>query len=152
MADMLRTMKFTVADDSEGAWRTEVDSMLQAVAWALRSTVNSTTKMTPANLLFNKDMVLNKEIDVNWLTIKEQREKQALVDNKRENAGRKEHTYSVGSKCWIVRNKFERARKLDKVAEGPFEILRVHNNGTVKIDRGGYDEVIHMRRLKPYQA
>ena len=53
MADMLRTMKFTVANDSEGAWRTEVDSMLQAVAWALCSTVNSTTKMTPANLLFN---------------------------------------------------------------------------------------------------
>ena len=75
MADMLQTMKFIVKNDSEGAWRTEVDSMLQAVAWALRSTVNSTTKMTPANLLFNKDMVLNKEVDVNWATIKEQREK-----------------------------------------------------------------------------
>ena len=148
---MLRAMKFTVKDDSEGAWRTEVESMLQAVAWALRSTMNPTTKMAPVSLLFNKDMVLNKEIDVNWTAIKEQREKQAAADNQRENAARKEHQYSVGSKCWIVKNKYERSRKLDKIAEGPFEILKVYKNGTVKIDRGGYEEVIHMRRLKPYQ-
>ena len=72
MVDMLRTIKFTVKDDSEAAWCTEVGSMLQAVAWALRLTVNSIMKMTPANLLFKKDIVLNKEIDVKWTANKEQ--------------------------------------------------------------------------------
>ena len=70
MADMLRTMKFTVSDDSEGAWWTEVDAVLQAVAWAIRLTVSSTTKLAPANLLFNRDMVLNKEVAVNLDAIK----------------------------------------------------------------------------------
>ena len=60
MADMLRTMKFTVSDESEGAWRMEVDAALQAVAWAIRSTISANTKLTPANLLFKKYMILNK--------------------------------------------------------------------------------------------
>ena len=93
MADMLRTMKFTVSDESEGAWRMEVDAALQAVAWAIRSTVSTNTKLTPANLLFKKDMILNEEVEINWKAIRQQREAKATVDNQRENAKRKEHEY-----------------------------------------------------------
>jgi len=150
MADMLRTVKFTVKDDLEGTWRMEIDTILQAVAWALRATVGPTWKHAPANLVFNKDMILNNEVRINWKAIKNQRETKAIKDNQRENTKRKPHIYRKGNKCWIVKNKYERSRKLDKVAEGPFMILKVYNNGTLKIDRGGYSEVIHIRRLKPY--
>ncbi len=74
--------------------------MLQAVAWALRLTVNTTrTKQAPANLLLNKDMILNEEIAINWDTIKEQRESQAAADSQQENATHKKYHYSEGSKC-----------------------------------------------------
>lgn len=65
MANMLRTIKFTMKDDLEGTWRTEVDAILQAVAWVLRSTVGTTLRHTPANLVFNKDMILNNTVKVN---------------------------------------------------------------------------------------
>ena len=103
MVDMLRTMKFTVRNDSEGAWRTEVDAASEAVAWAIRSTVNTNTRLAPANLLFKRDMILNKEVTVNWNAIRQQREKEATVDNQRENASRKDYKYKEGSKCWIVK-------------------------------------------------
>ena len=124
MADMLRTVKFTVKDDREGTWQTEIDTILQAVAWALRSTVGTTVKHAPSNLVFNKDMILNNEVKVNWTAIKNQRESKAMKDNQRENNKRKQHTYEEGGKCWIVKNKYERSRKLDKVAKGPFLIMK----------------------------
>ena len=150
MADMLRTMKFTVADDKEGTWRTEVDAALQAIAWALRTTVSAGPKYSPANMALGRDMILNQEVKVNWEAIRKYRENKAQVDNTRENEKRREHDYEVGKKCWIVKNKFERERKLDKPAEGPFEILKVYQNGTVRLDRNGYEETINIRRLKPF--
>ncbi len=59
MANMMRTMTFKVDNSKEGTWRTEIDIMLQAVAWTIHSTENTGTKYAPANLLFNKDMIQN---------------------------------------------------------------------------------------------
>eukprot|EP00957_Ditylum_brightwellii_P102667 7824094-Ditylum_brightwellii.AAC.1 len=33
--------------------------------------------------------------------------------------------------------------------EGPYEIKKVHRNGTVTMERGNYEQRIHIRRLKP---
>ena len=54
---------------------------------------------------------------------KKYRENKAQIDNSRENAKRREDVYEVGTKCWIVKNKFKRERKVDEPAEGPFKIL-----------------------------
>ena len=151
MADMLRTMTFNVDNVKEATWRTEVDAILQAVAWAIRSTVSAGLKYAPVNLLFNKDMILNKKVQVTWTVIKEHREVKAQTDNSRENASRKEYQYATGKKCWIVKNKYEHNQKLDKVAEGAFKIEKVNQNGTLTINRGGYSEMIHMRHLKPFR-
>lgn len=70
VADMMGTMTFKVDIPKEGIWHIEVDILLQAVAWAIRSTVNAGMKYAPTNLLFNKDRNLNKEIQVNWTAIK----------------------------------------------------------------------------------
>ncbi len=108
-------------------------------------------KYAPTNLLFNKDMVLNKEVQVNWDAIKNHRGFKAQTDNQRENDHRKEHGYSAGKKCWRVKNKYECNQKLDKIAEGPFENLKVNENGTLTMNKGRYSETIHMRRLKPFR-
>ena len=150
MADMLRTMTFEVANDKEGTWRTEVDAELQAIAWVLRTTVSAGTKYSPANMALGRDIILNQEVQVNWETIKKYRESKAQVDNIRENAKLKEYVYEEGMKCWIVKNKFERKSKLDKPAEGPFKILKVYQNGNVRLNRNVYEETINIRRLKPF--
>ena len=150
MADMLRTMKLEVPDDKDETWNTEVEAAMQAIAWALRTTVSTGLKYSPANLALGRDMILNQVVQVNWETIRNQREKKAAKDNLRENKTRKEFEYKKGQKCWLVKNRFERKAKLDKPAEGPFEIVQVYKNGTVKIDRNGYLETISIRRLKPW--
>ena len=47
---------------------------------------------------------------------------------------------------------YERIKKLkiSEVAEGPYKVLRVHKNGTLRIKRGEFKETIHIRRLRPY--
>ena len=42
-------------------------------------------------------------------------------------------------------------RKLNDPYTGPYRLLNIYTNGTVKIKRGVYEENIHIRRLKPYQ-
>ena len=149
MADMLRTMNFEIDTEDKKMWRAEVQAALQAVAWAIRTTVSAGTKHAPGHLMFERDMLLNSHIHVNWAAIQQHRENKAVQDNTRENERRKDYEYKVGDLCYIVKNKFERKRKLDKPAEGPFKIVATFKNGTVKIDRNGYNEVINIRRLKP---
>ena len=114
MADMLRSMTFEVDDESERAWRNEAQIALQAVTWALRSTVNASTKVSPANMVFKRNMVLNQAVKVNWEAIKKYQDNKARVDNVRENKTRKEFEYKINNFCYIVKNKFERKSKLQR--------------------------------------
>ena len=67
----------------------------------------------------------------------------------RENTRHKEFCYNLGHKCWICQNLFKLERKLYKVTEGPFPIIKVNDNGTVYINCRDYLETVHIRRLKP---
>ena len=52
----------------------------------------------------------------------------------------------------IVTRTDERSGKLMNYEhEGPFRINKVYDKGTVKIDRNGFDEIINIRRIKPYK-
>ena len=60
--------------------------------------------------------------------------------------------YVVGDKVLIVKKLYERTAKIGSApTEGPFEITRVHTNGTVKMKRNNYYETINIRRLKPFR-
>ncbi|ETL48880.1 hypothetical protein L916_01553 [Phytophthora nicotianae] len=69
----------------------------------------------------------------NWKRIKERKIKQ------------------IGELVLITKDK-SHTRKLDPPSEGPFEILKINNNGTVGVQRTSYCETINIRRLIPYQA
>ena len=90
MADMLRTMTITVNNNLKETWRTELEAAMQAIAWTLRTTVSAGMKYSPANLALGCDMILNQTVQVNWETIRNQRERKAEKDNKRENTTRRE--------------------------------------------------------------
>ena len=82
--------------------------------------------------------------------IKELKRKSAVVSNARENRSRVEHEYRTGDLVLIVTERETTAAKLAPPTEGPYEIQKVYKNGTVKIKRGSYNEVIHIRRIKPF--
>ena len=43
------------------------------------------------------------------------------------------------------------SRKMQYPTEGPYTVLKINTNGTLRIRRGNYDEIIHVRRLKPFR-
>ena len=51
--DMLRTSEF-----DGNNWKYELNRTLQAVAWAIRSTVSTVTDYTPGQLVFSRDMIM----------------------------------------------------------------------------------------------
>ena len=56
----------------------------------------------------------------------------------------------MGDIVLIVLNGTDVMRKLHQPTEGPYRILHVYENGTVKIQQGGYNEILSIRRLRPF--
>jgi hypothetical protein len=147
MGDMLRTMKFS-GDD----WFQDLQRTLDAVAWAIRTTVNPTIKHSPCHLAFNHDMIFRKAMAINWQHINAERNKITAASNAKENATRFAKHYAVGDTILLVLDADERRSqpKMNKPTRGPYTITAVHDNGTVTINRGNYTETINIRRIKPF--
>ena len=103
-------------------------------------------------MAFGQDMLLRRKVIIDWQLLKEQRQKQAIANNIKENKNRRPHLYKIGDWVLIVEKQYERAKKakLSSPTEGPYKILKVYTNGNVRIMRGQYEEDISIRRLRPY--
>ena len=129
--------------------------ILSAVRAAVRATVHTTTRATPSQLVFGRDAVLNCSFEANWQYIKDR--KQRLIDqnNKKENARRVPHVYSVGDKV-TIRLDPNRKHGVENYS-GPHTITAVNDNGTVQLSRVAYNggavrETWHIRNLDPCLA
>ena len=152
MGDMLRTKEFNASNN--WTWHDELDSTLQSIAWALRSTVSAAIKRSPGQLAFNRDMIMHIQVKSNWNEIAEKRRKQVITDNIRENASRIDHNYRINDEVLIKLDANERKgqRKIgDSPTRGPYTIVNVYNNGTIKIRKGKYEEIVSIRKVKPFR-
>ena len=71
-------------------------------------------------------------------------------NNARENLKRIKHVYKVND---LVLVKNERSTKYGQDAyNGPWTILEVRNNGTVKIEKGAVSDVYNIRNITPYTS
>ena len=97
-------------------------------------------------------MLFRQRVLVDWVLLKEQRKAQATANNAKENKKRVDHTYKVGDLVLIVLKSYERAEgpKIATHTHGPYNIVKVYTNGNVRISRGGFEEDISIRRLRPY--
>ena len=83
-------------------------------------------------------MILNIQHIANWEYIKQRKQNNINLNNKRENSKRKEHVYQVGDKVLLSRGT---ENKHEAPYQGPFDILQVNDNGTVRLMvtvSGGY--------------
>ena len=122
--------------------------ILANIAWAIRSSYHSVKEATPAQLVFNRDMVLNIAHMANWKSIVERRQHQINQDNVKENSKRVHHDYAVGDQAYIIKDGIY--RKLEEPHLGPFPITQVYTNGTARIQRGAVNERVNIRRLTPH--
>ena len=129
--------------DNDDSWKV----ILSTTAFAVRATIHTTLQKTPAQLIFGRDMILNVNHVANWEHIKQR--KQRLIDknNKHENAKRLPHSYKEGDKVLLKRGT---EHKYEAPYEGPYNILKTHDNGTIRLKRKAVEDTVNIRRVTPY--
>jgi hypothetical protein len=129
--------------DEEDPWK----GILSATAFAIRSTFHTTLRKSPSRLVFGRDMILNIKHVANWELIRQRKQTRINKNNKKEIAKRIPYDYKVGQKVFLKRgneNKYEAPYK------GPYPILKLNNNGTVRLKVGAVTNTYNVRRLTPY--
>ena len=113
-------------------------------------------KASPAQLVFNRDMLLNIKFIADWETIRlrkqkdvdRNKERERERERERENSLRVDHDYHIGDKVLVTDNDIH--RKLNCPTKGPYNIIQVYTNGTVRVQKGAVTERINIHRYTPY--
>ena len=129
--------------DKEDPWK----GILSATAFAVRSTVHTTLKKTPGQLVFGRDLVFNMKHQADWEAIKAQKQNKIDLNNERENSKRIPHEYRVGDKVLLRRGT---ENKYESPYSGPFTILQVNDNGTVRMKVKSVTDTYNIGRIKPF--
>ena len=144
VGDMLRVHDLqNYAFDKIDPW----GPILQNIAYAIRSTYHTTTEATPGQLVFGRDMLFDIPFTADWTKIEQKRQKIINKSNITENDKRVDYDYEVDDEVFIYRD--GHYRKLEGPFLGPFRIVQIYTNGTVRIRRGTTSERLSIRRLTP---
>ena len=146
IGNMIRT--FSIADNPDITDNDPWAGILNAAAFAVRATVHTTTQATPMQLVFGRDAILNIQMEANWKRIKERKQALIIANNKRENNKRLPHTYRVGDQI-LIRKDWDSKYGSDAY-KGPYEIVEVRSNGTVRVNEGRVTDTYNIRMITPY--
>ena len=75
-------------------------------------------------------MILNIKHETNWEYIRKRKQKLIEKRNQAENAKRAPHTYRIGDQVLIRRGT---ENKYETPYQGPYQITKVNENGTMRI-------------------
>jgi transposase InsO family protein len=131
--------------DNDDPW----SGILSATAFAVRSTYHTTLRATPGQLVFGRDMILNIQHIANWKAIQDHKQMIINKNNQRENAKRLAHVYHIGDQVLLDK---DNTNKYENPYEGPYTILQVNTNGTVRLQMGAVIDTVNIRRLHPYKT
>eukprot|EP00834_Sanchytrium_tribonematis_P002766 NODE_92_length_21543_cov_0.719036.p14 type:complete len:174 gc:universal NODE_92_length_21543_cov_0.719036:5785-5264(-) len=115
-----------LSDDTE--WATNMPS----VQWTINTSYHSSIKTSPAELVFNRPMLMPVNLDYkkpDISTIIQIQQKKRLANLNRKNIFRIPHIYNENDKIFIKNEK--RKNKLDKLYLGPFKVLKVFPKATI---------------------
>ena len=76
------------------------DGILAACRKAMNSTVHTTSRATPTQLVFGRDAMLNASFEADWQFIRERKQRLIVQNNKRENATRVAHHTMLATRWW----------------------------------------------------
>jgi len=81
----------------------------------MNSTVHTTARATPSQLVFGRDAMLNATFQADWQFIKEQKQRLIIQNNERENAKRKPHANNVGDVVVVIWSKLAKAASMAQI-------------------------------------
>ena len=145
LGNMIRTYELEELEwDCDDPW----SRILSNCAWAIRSTAHTIMEATPGQLVFGRDMLFDLSFKTKLRDIKRKRQDAIQHNNQRENSKRTHYEYKTGDKVLLDRGEMQ--RKLMPKREGPCDIVRIHDDGTMKIKKGLYVQRVSTRRLTPF--
>jgi transposase InsO family protein len=142
IGNIIRTFNVP-AMDSNDPWT----GILAATMFAVRATYHTTLQASPMQLVFGRDAILNITHITDWEHIRQRKQARINENNRRENLSRRAHNYSIGDKILV---KARKNSKHELECSGPHEITQVNDNGTVRFQKGIVNDVVNIRRIKPF--
>jgi hypothetical protein len=93
-------------------------------------------------------MILPTKFKADWAAIALRKQDIINKSNARENKKRIFHEYKIGQKVLLEKPGIN--PKMEAPLEGPYEVVHVSTNGTVRIQKGVVTQRVNIRRLTPY--
>ena len=103
----------------------------------------------PGQLVFGCDMIFNIQHVANWEFIRQNKQRRIDKNNKAENAKHIAHQYNKGDLVLLL---CRTEHKYEAPYKGPYCILQVNDNGTVRLKVGAVKDTVNIRRLTPYTS
>jgi hypothetical protein len=149
IGNIIRTFEIHNSDDLDenDPW----SGILSATMFAVRATFHTTLQATPAQLVFGRDAIMNTKFEADWHYIKTNKQKIIKTNNKKENNSRLRHEYKVNDDV-LCESKPNLAKYSQTIWDGPYTIVKVNDNGTVRLRKGIITETINIRKIKPYKV
>ena len=145
MGNMIRMFDIPNMENPEE----QVPGMLAAIASGICSTIHTTTRATPMQLVFGRDAILNVKHLADWRYIKSRKQIIINKNNIKENNKRKEDNYTVSKQVLI---KQDWTSKYGTIAyKGPYPVCQVNDNGMVKVQTGHILDTYNICQLRPYK-
>ena len=147
--NMIATAGINDLDDVDAVYGFK--GVLSAIRRAVNSTVHTTMRATPSQLVFGRDALLNVSFQANWEVIRQRKQRMINLNNARENMTRREYQYTVGQQV-MVKLDPNRKHGVDHY-KGPYTVSQVNGNGTVKLTRvttsGAVVQTWNIRNIEP---
>ena len=94
-------------------------------------------------------MFMPKDIEVDWSVLKARKQERIAKSNARENSKKENKKYSPGD--WITVEKPGILRKLCVPRDGPYQVIKHHDNGMVTFEKEPFEiDKVNQRRVWPY--
>lgn len=146
MGNMLRTFDIPSTETCEE----QVPGILAAIAYGIHSTIHTTTRATPMQLVFGHDAILNIQHIADWKYIQSRKQNEINQNNLNENRKRSNYTYQLNE---YVLMKNEWSSKYGTTSyKGPYRIVKINDNGTVQIRMDNMLDTYNICSIKPYNT
>ena len=89
-------------------------------------------------------------VKADWNYIRSRKQKITKQNNRRENAKRLPHQYREGDQ--VLLTKESKSKYGHASYEGPYTIVQVNDNGTVRVQKGAVIDTFNIRLIKPYRT
>ncbi len=142
IGNIIRTFDVKVIEKND-PW----SGILFATMFTVHTTFHTTLQATPMQLVFGRDTILNIKHVTDWEHIRQRKQERINENNKRENKNRQDHQYRVGHQVLV---KARKNSKHELEYEGPYAITQVNDNGTIRFQKRIVNDVVNIRRIKPF--